>query len=243
MIFPPRPSVRRWRTVAMRSSVTLLFLLLLQSHAWAYALPPTVSRLGIIQPIGLIVGVFVGSFLVVESRRFRDFIWGLLLMFGAGMAIALLSITGNIQSEIQALLPVVLMGLGLGITITGLWWWGHRQAYAQALVATLRGKPMTSESQGGLPAKIAGFFNTLRLQAQAIRYRRLVNSGDMNTLSMAIRHQLQQDWEHYQTAQLEHKKAEKRKHIHALLAKADHACGQSPFASAATISNPPQNQS
>ncbi|MEM9117487.1 MAG: hypothetical protein AAGD09_06345 [Cyanobacteria bacterium P01_F01_bin.56] len=222
--------------------MALSILLLLQHQAWAYPLTPTASHLGMFEPISFVVAFFVGSLLVVESRRFGDFIWGLLLIAGVGTVIALLSVTWKVLSEIQPLWPVALVGLGLGIGIAGLWWWGYRQAYVQALVATLNGKPLNASPTNSfeLPEEAAGFFNTLHLRAQAIRYRRLVNSGEMNTLVMAIRHHIQQDWKHYRTAQLEHEKAQKRQRIQALLAKADHACGQSPFASVASVSNSPE---
>ena len=240
MFFWFRYSAIDWRTLALRSCLTLSILLLLQHQAFAYPLIQATSGAVILDPICLLTGFFAGSLLMVESRQVSTFLLGLVTTLGVGVAISLLSLTWGLLPGIPPLILPTTVGFGLGLVLSGLWWWGYRQAYGQALLNTLT-KQYQDRSQTRLPEENAGFFKTIALRAREIRYRRMVSSGEVNTLYAVIQSKLQQDWQAYQNSHQTKQKAKKRQQIQALLTKADQACGQTSFVSTTAESSKFEN--
>jgi hypothetical protein len=98
-----------------------------------------------------------------------------------------------------------------------------------------------NKPQTELPEGNAGFFKTIALRAGEIRYRRMVNSGEVNILYTVVQSKIQQDWQAYQNSQQTKQKVKKRQQIQALLTKADQACGQTSFGSNAAKSSKFEN--
>ncbi|MEO0985391.1 MAG: hypothetical protein AAFY20_07570 [Cyanobacteria bacterium J06639_14] len=197
-----------------------------QPVAWAYALPQNLPELAFRESIYLVLALFAGSILVVESRRLSTFILGLLLMIIVFGAIAQFG-------HPQTLIPVA-MGLGLSIVLVGSWWWGYRQGYIQALYTTIIGRqqndPLFSqviqsyEVQHSETESSAGFLRTLNYRARAIRYCRLMGESEVKTLYTLIKSQIQQDWQQAQAAHHTDQLTQQRAQIQALLAKVDYLC-------------------
>ncbi len=228
-----------WRTLALRSCLTLSILLLSQHQAFAYPLVQATSGAVVLEPICLVTGFFAGSLLVVESRQVSTFLLNLMAILGVGVALSLLSPWGLLPGIQHLILPIA-VGLSLGLVLSGLWWWGYRQAYGQALWNILT-KQHQNEAQTRLPEENAGFFKTIALRARKIRYQRLVNSGEVNTLYTVVRRQIQQDWQAYQNSHQTKQKAKNLQQIQALLTKADQACGQTSFVSTTAESSKSEN--
>lgn len=208
-------------------SLTLTTILITQHPAFAQTVVPNTSTQAI-PSVFIILGLLASSFLIIESRRIIPFLLGLLSMSG-GFIIVLLLAQHYTSSPLleQFGLPTAI-GFGLGILLTGLWWWGVHQGYAQALFQLCMGKhdPLLAKliQQPSSSNRSIGFYRKLALQAIAIRYRRMLRRGDANTLYTLIHKKLQADWQKEINGRKRQKRQRKQQHIEALLDQVDYLC-------------------
>lgn len=223
--------LKRLCQVSWVSSLTLMVVLLSQHTAFAHPIARSQDRAAVLENVYLVIGLFTGSLLIVESRRLSTFILGVLLLTTLAVAIAPPSRYYTLSPALEHLWPSAVIGLGLGIILVGGWWWGYRQGYGQALFRAITGRkqdalPLNLPIQSHESDQFVGFFRELSNSASVIRYRRMLSRREVKALYTLIKDEIHQDWQQEQADHCAKQRELKRSHIRLLLTEADHICKQ-----------------
>ncbi|MEL7355590.1 MAG: hypothetical protein AAFN40_03390 [Cyanobacteria bacterium J06560_6] len=223
--------------IGLMSGIGLVIAVLLQHPASAQS-QPAIESGRLLSPEFLsfscvAVGLFIGSLLVIESRRWLTFGLGLLGIVATGGAIALIAYSyDQLLPYVHSLWISLALGFGLGIVPVGLWWWGQRQGYGKAVAITLFQrkrkdpilKQLLKQHAPSRQSNPVGFWKTLTYRAAAVRYRRMMNRDEIRSLYALIQRQVQADGRKERAARLAAQRKQKQSEIKTLLSEADALC-------------------